>query len=92
MMSYMRTTVTLDDDVAYQLQNLSARLRKPFKVILNDVIRNGLPSMEKPQKIKPFKVKTWNLKLRPGYEGVNFNHLATELEDEAIIEKLHQGR
>jgi hypothetical protein len=88
----MRTTVTLDDDVATQLQNLSARLRKPFKVVINDVIRKGLPVVERPPKIKPFKVKSWSLKLRPGYEGVNFNHLATELEDEAIIEKLRQGR
>jgi hypothetical protein len=89
----MRTTVTLDDDVATQLQDLAARQRKPFKVVINDVIRMGLPAIEKPPaEIKPFKVKSWNLQLRPGYEGVNFNHLATELEDEAIIEKLRQGK
>jgi hypothetical protein len=88
----MRTTVTLDDDLATQLQDLSARLRKPFKTVINDTIRKGLDASGKQPKIKPFKIKSWNLKLRPGYEGVNFNHLATELEDEAIIEKLRQGR
>ncbi len=86
----MRTTVTLDDDVANQLQDLAARLRKPFKVVINETIRKGLAS--KPPKIKPFKVKAFSLKLRPGYEGVNFDHLAEELEDEAIIEKMRRGQ
>lgn len=88
----MRTTVTLDDDLATQLQDLSARLRKPFKVVINDVIRQGLPGVEKPPKIKPFKIKTRDMKLRPGFEGANFNHVAAEMELEAIIEKLRQGK
>jgi hypothetical protein len=89
---YMRTTVTLDDDLAAQLQDLSARLRKPFKEVINDAIRKGLPGAGKPPKIKPFKVKSWNLQLRPGYEGVNYNTLNEELMIEEYLEKERRSK
>ena len=38
-----------------------------------------------------FVVKAHDFGLRPEFENVNFNHLADQLEDEAIIEKLTHG-
>ncbi|MGH2600332.1 MAG: DUF2191 domain-containing protein [Dehalococcoidia bacterium] len=45
----MRTTLTLDDDVAAELQRQHRASGRPFKQIVNDAIRAGLISQrEKP--------------------------------------------
>jgi hypothetical protein len=43
----MRTTVTLDDDVAAALEGLVRRRRASFKTVVNDVLRAGLSAIEK---------------------------------------------
>lgn len=44
----MRTTVTFDDDVAAQLERLRARADRPFRQLINDVVRAGLAQMDRP--------------------------------------------
>jgi hypothetical protein len=41
----MRTTITLDDDVAIMLRTIHEKEKKPFKQIVNEVLRLGI--MEK---------------------------------------------
>ncbi|HEY9474313.1 MAG TPA: hypothetical protein VIS06_10740 [Mycobacteriales bacterium] len=41
----MRTTLSLDDDVAAQLAQLRARDDRPFKELVNSALRLGLASM-----------------------------------------------
>lgn len=43
----MRTTLTLDDDVAAQLAQLRARGDKPYKVLVNEALRVGLAHLER---------------------------------------------
>jgi hypothetical protein len=38
----MRTTLTLDDDVAVLLRRAQARSKKPLKVVVNEALRRGL--------------------------------------------------
>jgi hypothetical protein len=38
----MRTTLTLDDDVAVLLRREQARSKKPLKVLVNEALRRGL--------------------------------------------------
>jgi len=38
----MRRTLTLDEDVAAQLRQLRERTDKPFKQLVNEVLRTGL--------------------------------------------------
>ena len=84
----MRTTLTLDDDVAAQLADLTHRLRKPFKTVVNDTLRRGL-GRPKPAQRKPFKVVPFSLGgLRPGYDPTKFLQYIGDLEDEAILEKM----
>jgi hypothetical protein len=45
----MRTTLTLDDDVAAQLEQLREVRREPFKSIVNDVLRAGLRHLDSTQ-------------------------------------------
>jgi hypothetical protein len=42
----MRTTLTLDDDVAAQLTRLRARNDRSFKQLVNDVLRVGLAQLD----------------------------------------------
>lgn len=49
----MRTTLTLDDDVAALLEEARAERRVPLKQLVNDALRLGLPRLE--QERKPAK-------------------------------------
>ena len=88
----MRTTVTLEADVAARLQELVHRTRRPFKAVLNDTLRQGLGSSEKRKAVKPFRVKARAGQLRPGFDNRRFNQLADELEAEAVAAKLARRR
>ena len=60
----MRTTLTLDDDVASLLKKEARKSGEPFKQIVNRYLRVGLTA-PKDSRRKPFKVKPWNLGLPP---------------------------
>ncbi len=45
----MRTTLTLDEDVAVQLQQLQRRKEQPFKQVVNEVLRVGLAHLDRPE-------------------------------------------
>jgi hypothetical protein len=57
----VRTTFTLDDDVARLLQKEVRKSGEPFKQVVNRYLRLGLTSKQ-PMR-KPFKVKPLNLGL-----------------------------
>jgi hypothetical protein len=58
----MRTTITLDDDVAALLQQLRQRSRRSLKELVNAALREGLPRLmeERPKgasyRVRPLKV------------------------------------
>ena len=57
----MRTTLTIDDDVAVQLDRLRRKGDLGFKELVNDVLRRGLSEMSAPQKKRrPFRTKPHN--------------------------------
>jgi mRNA-degrading endonuclease RelE of RelBE toxin-antitoxin system len=54
----MRTTLTIDDDVATQLERLRRKNDVGFKELVNDVLRRGLREINAPRKKrKPFRTK-----------------------------------
>jgi hypothetical protein len=53
----MRTTLTLDDDVAARLLAEARRTGRPFKTVLNERLRMALAQGAAVQKRKPFKVQ-----------------------------------
>jgi hypothetical protein len=58
----MRTTLTIDDDVAVALERLRKSRDASLKVVVNDVLRRGLKEVSAPQKTrKPFRTRTVNL-------------------------------
>jgi hypothetical protein len=63
----MRTTLTLDDDVAAKLKSESRRAGRPFRDIVNETLRRGLASQRTTGARQPFKVKARDLgATRPG--------------------------
>ncbi len=48
MLRCMRTTLTLDDDVAAQLERLRAQRGRSFKQLVNDALRAGLLVLDAP--------------------------------------------
>jgi Ribbon-helix-helix protein, copG family len=58
----MRTTVTLDDDVAARLSRLQKAQKKSFKALLNEALREGLKQMtNSPPRRKKYQTPTVDL-------------------------------
>jgi hypothetical protein len=63
----MRTTLTLDDDVAAKLKAESRRAGRPFREIVNETLRRGLASRRVTAPRETFKLQTRDLGgLKPG--------------------------
>ena len=60
----MRTTLSLDDDVANLLHKEARHSGESFKQVVNRFLRLGLTASKQPVR-KPFRVKPWNLGLPP---------------------------
>ena len=65
----MRTTLTLDDDVAALLRKEERKSGEPFKHIVNRLLRLGLMASKQPAR-KPFKVTPINLGLPRDFDKV----------------------
>lgn len=77
----MRTTLTLDDDVATRLQAESRRAGRPFRDIVNETLRRGLASQRRGAPRQAFKVKARDLgDLRPGVSLDNVAELIEQAE------------
>jgi len=86
MMPHMRTTVTLDEDVAAKLKQVARERGVSFKVAINDAVREGLRGKAKPA--QPFRVQARPMGVRPGINLDKALRLAGELEDEEILRKM----
>ena len=75
----MRTTLSLDDDVARLLNKESRRSGASFKQVVNHFLRLGLMASKQPRR-KPFVVKPVNLGLPPGLSYDNVEELLEFLE------------
>lgn len=58
----MRTTLTIDDDVAAVLKRLRKTSDKNYKELVNEALRRGLDvTQSRPKPRKPFRTKTVSL-------------------------------
>ena len=84
----MRTTLTIDDDVAGILQRQSRELDKPFKELVNNALRKGLAEnlTEKKRKItvRPHDFGA----IKAGLDMDRMNQLVDELEVEDYLRKV----
>lgn len=58
----MRTTLTLDDDVAARLRAAVRKERRALKDLVNEALRRGLEVIERPRPARrPFRTKGFDL-------------------------------
>jgi hypothetical protein len=73
----MRTTLTLDPDIAAKARQGAAKLRRPFKEVVNAALRIGLDEVLKPSPAKTYRTKPHSMGLRP---GLSYDNIAELLE------------
>lgn len=77
----MRTTVTLEEDVAAKLQREVRRTGLPFKEVLNEAVRRGLMPPAVREVRESFQVRARSLGgLCPGVQIDNIAELLDQLE------------
>jgi hypothetical protein len=77
----MRTTLTLDDDVAAKLKAESRRAGRPFRDVVNETLRRGLVHRRAGGARQAFKVTARDLgNLRPGLSLDNVAELIEQVE------------
>lgn len=82
----MRTTVSIDPDLAARLRQIARERGISFKEALNSALRAGLgPQAAGP---RPYRLRPRALGLRPGVQLDKALQLAAALEDEETVRKL----
>jgi hypothetical protein len=77
----MRTTLTLDDDVAAKLKAEQRRAGRTFREVVNDALRQGLASQRVAAQRRPFKIRARDLgDLKPGLSLDNVAELIERVE------------
>ena len=90
-MPVMRTTLTLDDDLAGLLKERARELGVPFKEAVNRTIRAGLGEVALASKRPAPKTIPHSFGFRPGVDLDKLGQLADELEADAFADKAHDS-
>lgn len=78
----MRTTLSIDDDVMDRARAVAAKLRSPFRTIVNEALRAGLDLVEKPAKQRRYETEPHSMGLRSGRNIDNIQELLAQIEGE----------
>lgn len=81
----MRTTITLDEDVASQLRRVMHERGITFKEAVNVTLRNGLGVT---RESREYRLPTYRLGARPGIVLDRALRLDAALEDEETVRQL----
>jgi hypothetical protein len=76
----VRTTLTIDDDVASLLKKEMRRTGAPLKVTVNALLRSGLQQVASPQKPRSVRIKTRKLGLPKEWTSGSVSELIEMLE------------
>ena len=81
----MRTTLTIDDDVAALLEKENRRAKEPMKQTINRALRSGLTVAAKPEKQKRFVVKPiQGMRLPPEWTSGSVQELIEMVEGPGV--------
>ena len=89
MMRTMRTTLTIDDDLAALLQDTARRTGRTFRDVVNEALREGLLRGEAEAPCIP---PVHDLGIRPGVDLTKALQLVGQLEDEEVVRKMEIGK
>ena len=80
----MRTTLTIEPDVAQRIRRRMAQRGLSLKRVVNDALRAALAGPEKTDEAK-FSVETHPCRFKAGIDLDKLNQLADELEAESTL-------
>ena len=83
----MRTTLTIDDDVAMQIEERRRRGGLSLKQVVNALLREGLRSGRQPPRARRYRTKPHRLGMRAGFDPARLNQLADELQTDARLDR-----
>lgn len=86
MIDGMRTTLTLEPDVAERVRQETASGKRTLKAVINERLRAGF-GMQVDETTKPYRVQTFASGFRPGVDPARLNQLLDELEVEEFRTK-----
>jgi len=78
----MRTTLTLDRDVAERAKALVRKSGQPLKRVINEALRAGLEHIDRPPRKKPYRMRSTSMGLRDGLQLDNIQELLSRVEGE----------
>lgn len=85
----MRTTLTIDDDIARQLKEIVHRSGKPFKTVVNEALRAGIENNRIADVRRPYRLEPIAMgEVTGSYNLDKALELADHLEDEEVSRKL----
>lgn len=87
----MRTTLTLEPDVAQKLKRRMAERKISLKAAVNEVLRAGLKASAAVKPAK-FKIEPHSFEFKPGIDRNRLNQLLDELEVEEFARKMARGQ
>lgn len=84
----MRTTLTIDDDLAAILDRERIRKGMTFREIVNSALRRGLTSEQVIPKMRRVVTRPHDFGFRPGIDLDKLNQLSDELESDAFLARV----
>lgn len=81
----MRTTLTIDDDLAKSVEKLRDRKNLSLREAINLLLRAGLKSAETSTSARPYTGPVFDSALQPGIDPNRMNQLADELEIDEFV-------
>lgn len=80
----VRTTLTIDDDLAHELRERAHNERRPFKDVVNEALRSGLHRGAPPRSRERFVVEPNDSGLVAGVDPRRLNQLLDEMDAAAF--------
>lgn len=89
MMHDVRTTVTIDEDVAVEVKRLMSERGATFKGVINELLRRGLRADDPAE---PYDAPVFTSGVHAGIDLDRAGRLAAALEDAAVLDKFEMGK
>jgi hypothetical protein len=78
----MRTTLTIEDDLAESIEQLRAAEKTSYRETINRLLRAGLMAVKSPPTTRRYRGPTFDMGLHPGIDPNRMNQLVDELDAE----------
>jgi hypothetical protein len=78
----MRTTLTIDPDIAVKAKKAVQLTGMPFKSLINQALRIGIDAVLSPKKSRPYRTEGRPMRLRKGLSYDNIQELLSVAEGE----------